>query len=183
MYYLELLQADGQLVRVTSSTVFHSGERVRLHVTSNVDGALLILQKQDQGPFERLLPSSAVPASAALVRKSIDTLLPSADGWFKFDERPGEIQLLVMLVATPDAPATVVASQSAATNPLGVASPSAETLQTLERVQRGSKGLLIETTKSPADAGEWRILDSQRDKNITPGQIVVEIKLQHRPRG
>src|SRR5438552_855794 len=40
MYYLELLQPDGQLVRVTSSRVFHSGEKVRLHVTSNVDGAL-----------------------------------------------------------------------------------------------------------------------------------------------
>lgn len=179
MYYLERLQPDGQLTRVTSSTVFHSGERVRLHVTSNVDGSLVILQKQDQGPFERLLPSATVPASYASVRKGVDSVLPSADGWFKFDERPGEVQLLVMLVAATDVEGP---SLAASAERRGAPMPSADLLQSTARAQRGSKALVVETTTSPAEAGEWHVVDVQRDRTVTPGQIVVEIKLQHRPR-
>ena len=172
MYYLELLEPSGQLVRVNSTRTFHSGDKVRLHVSSNVDGSLVILQRQDQGAFERLFPAASMPTLAAFVKKGVDTVLPTASGWFKFDERPGEIHLLMMLTA---------AAESSRPAPVSF-DDRAEMMLAFNKIQHGSKGLMVEADDSPKNGYEVRLVDSTRDKTLTPGQIVVEVKLQHRPR-
>ena len=172
MYYLELVSPSGELVRVNSNAPFHSGEKFRLHVTSNIDGWLTILQSQDGTKFDRLFPTASLPELASNVKKGIDTILPAPGGWFKFDERPGEIRVLMMLTADPAGPRTQVASKQ------GV---SSESVRTLEQAQRGSKALLIENSDSPKDGYEVRVVNSIQDRKLPPGQIVVEMKLQHRP--
>jgi hypothetical protein len=185
MYYLELLQPSGEVLRVNTNRIFHSGDRVRLHVTSNVDGRLNILQSQDGGKFEELFPSQSLPESASLVRKGEDTILPAPGGWFKFDERPGEIRLLMMLTAEPVS-AAPTASKRMAENRLSSTVPSVDdrlkSMLQFEALQRGSKGLIVETGESPTDAFEVRVVNSEKDRKLPPGQIVVELRLQHRPR-
>jgi hypothetical protein len=174
MYYLELVSPNGELIRVNSNRTFHSGEKFRLHVTSNIDGWLTILQSQDGAKFEKLFPTATLPESASNVKKGIDTILPAPGGWFKFDERPGEIRVLMMLTAEPAGPVTQVASKQGM---------SSESMRALEQAQRGSKALLIETSDSPKDGYEVRVVNSIEDRRLPPGQIVVEMKLQHSPRG
>ncbi len=174
MYYLELISTDGELVRVNSNRAFHSGDRFRLHVTSNIDGWLTILQSQGGAKFEKLFPTAALPGLASNVKKGIDTILPSPGGWFKFDDRPGEIRVLMMLTAEPTGSTTQVASNEAMTS---------ENMRALEQVQRGSKALLIESSDSAKEGYEVRVVNSTQDRKLPPGQIVVELKLQHSPRG
>lgn len=173
MYYLELVTPSGELVRVNSNRTFRSGEKFRLHVSSNIDGWLTILQSQDGGRFEKLFPTSSLPGSASNIRKGVDTVLPAAGGWFKFDERPGEIRLLMMLTAEEGASSMQVASGR---------NEVVESMLAAERLQRGSKALLIETSDSPKEGFEVRVVNSTEDRKIPPGQIVVELKLEHRPR-
>ncbi len=184
MYYFELLQPNGELIRVNSSRVFHSGEKFRLHVTTNIDGRLTILQSQNGGRFEELFPSPKLPESAPFVRKGIDTVLPAPGAWFKFDERSGDIQLLMMLSAESGVP--IVASSAPPSHQTGTASASAEVdekigaMRAFEQLQRGSKALRIETDSSPRDAFEVRLVDSEKDRRVPPGKVVVELKLQQR---
>jgi len=168
MYYLELVSPTGELTRVNTNRIFHSGEKFRLHVTSNIDGSLTILQSQEGAKFEKLLPTASLPSN---VRKGVDIILPSADGWFRFDERPGEIRLLMMLSAQPlGSPAQVASNQDL----------SPEFMRGIEKMQQGSKALLIETSNSIKEACEVQVVNSNNDRRLTPGQIVVELKLQHR---
>lgn len=173
MYYLELLTPNGELIRVNSNRTFHSGETVRLHVSSNIDGWLTILQSENGGKFEKLFPTASLPPSVSNIKKGVDTVLPGAGGWFKFDERPGEIRLLMMLTAEPVAAPVRLAS---------AVDQTAESMLSTEKLQRGSKALLVETGDSPQEGYEVRVVNSAQDRKVPPGQIVVELKLQHSPR-
>ena len=59
---------------------------------------------------------------------------------------------------------------------------AADDMRAIERLQRGSKALLIETSDAPKDGYEVRVVNSAQDRNIPPGQIVIGLKLAHRPR-
>lgn len=173
MYYLEMVSPGGELVRVNSSRAFHSGEQFRLHVTSNIDGWLTILQSQDGAKFDKLLPTASLPAVASSIKKGVDTIVPSPGSWFKFDERPGEIRVLMMLTAeSAGGPMQVATNQDV----------TPDSMRAFEQMQRGSKALLIETGDSPKDGYEVRLVNSTQDKKLPPGQIVVDLRLQHRPR-
>lgn len=180
MYYLELLQPDGQLIRVTSTHAFHSGDKVRLHVTSNVNGSLLILQSQDGNAFQELFPSSKVAKGTDKIVKATDTVLPGPNAWFQFDEHPGDIQLLILLraQAVPDAEgrSTVAGNTSRAVS----VNTQAYAIKDLEQKQEGSKGLQIETDASPQQPSEFRVVDSRADPSLPAGEIVVQVKLTHR---
>ena len=188
MFYFELLQPNGELIRVNSSRVFRSGEKVRLHVTTNIDGRLTILQSQEKGKFEELFPSPKLPESSAFVRSGVETILPTPGSWFKFDEQTGEIRLLMMLTAgAPKTPASVASyppiKKDVSTTTLpGSVDERSEAMMAFEKLQRGSKALLIETDDSPRDAAEVRVVNSAKDHELPPGRIVVELKLQHRRR-
>ncbi len=98
-YYIELRQPDGILERVNPMRVFHSGDRIRLYVSSNVDGDLVIYQKQEDRPEERLYPSAGIPDANGHVTRGTDVALPSSHAWFRFDDHPGQIHLTLMLTA------------------------------------------------------------------------------------
>ena len=71
MYYMELVSPNGELTRLNSNSTFHSGEKFRVHVTSNIDGWLTILQSQDAGRFEKLFPSASFPNLASNVKRGV----------------------------------------------------------------------------------------------------------------
>lgn len=163
-YYIELRQPDGNLQRVSASRVFHSGDRIRFHVATNVDGDLVIYQQQESQPEERLYPASEAPTNAGHVIHGNDVTLPSAHGWFQFDEHPGQIHLTLMLTAAK-------ASHSGQL-------PSADLAHKLAGATKGSKALRIEED-STEDKAEYKVLDSRLDPKIPAGVIATEVTLSH----
>jgi hypothetical protein len=108
MYYVEVVQPSGQALRVNTNRVFHSGERIRFHVLSNVTGRLTILQSENNGAFLPLFPTPRLRGGDNKVEQTKDTVIPMV-----FDNKPSDIRLLLMLVA--DSTAAAPAGQTAST--------------------------------------------------------------------
>ena len=108
MYYVEVIQPTGQALRVNTSRVFHSGERLRFHIMSNVSGKLTILQSENDGPLLPLFPNPQLRGGDDRVEQGKETIIPMV-----FDNRPGNIRLLMMLVA--DGAAQPVRTQASTT--------------------------------------------------------------------
>lgn len=98
MYWIELLTTDELREQVAgdSKRVFRTGERVRFHFRMNTDGYMYILQKGARGNTTMLFPDPRVKGGDNYVQKGADYVIPE-EMWFKFDEPPGELELLVML--------------------------------------------------------------------------------------
>ena len=178
MYWVEIRSDQGQLLRVNSTRTFRSGERIRLHVTSNVDGQLAILQSQDGGPFTRLFPTRA--GASGRVRKYEEQTLPSKDGWFRFDNKPGDLRLMLMVQADETAPRSgeVQLPQNR------MSSAEERLLEEQMRTQidrlRGSKALVVEEDSSAGQAATYTVVDTRKAEDVPKGLAAVEVKLTHR---
>ncbi len=186
-YWIEVQTEQGQLLRTTSSRVFKSGERMRVHVESNVDGSLVMLQSQDSGPFSKLFP---VNGNSGKIEKFKDQVFPSQTGWFRFDNKPGDIRLIMMVQASQTGtPAVLMASaaQPQTSSPGAIRTTPDGEHQLAALVQRqtdllkGSKALMVEDDSSGKDAATYVISDSrQAPSDVGRGLVAVEVKLAHR---
>lgn len=179
-YYMELLGEHGQLLRVNTSRVFHSGERFRFKLESNVDGRLTIVQSQNDGPFQGLFPDARVNNGSDRVQARVTTALPSETGWFRFDDQPGEIRLMVMVVPDPAPGGSGTpggARPGLATGPM-VASrdPVAEATAIAAAQRRGSRALVVEEDASAVEPAMYAAAVPQRN---APAELAIEIRLRH----
>ena len=102
-YWIELiLPGSPEIQRVTSSRPFHSGDRIRLHFESNIDGRIVLMQMTPLGGSEVLFPSARVRNGDNHIKARTDTILPAENGWFTFDEHPGTERIMVLLTPEPD---------------------------------------------------------------------------------
>ncbi len=81
------------------STIFHSGDRVRLIFESNVDGYLYVMQKGSTGRDRLLFPNPQVSGDNK-IRRGVQYSVPYHQ-WFAFDKNPGEEKLTVVVSRTP----------------------------------------------------------------------------------
>jgi hypothetical protein len=167
MYWIELVRPSGEAVRVTSDRVFHSGERIRLHLTGNIDGDVAVYQRADDGKAMMLFPDVRVNGGSAVVAKGAATVVPSESTWFRFDDRVGVERITVILTPRPmryEAPArpTLVAA--------------ARNYDEL-RPQEGSKGLVLESDPGSADAATYVVRPASIGSPVDP--VIVEIELRH----
>lgn len=94
MYWIELVRpGSGNVKRVSNDRVFRSGDRIRIHVTTNADGYLHVLHTGSTGA------AGVIPVSSAangMVQMGNDYIVPSSGGWLRFDGNPGkeEVKLL-----------------------------------------------------------------------------------------
>ncbi len=94
-YWIELHRHNTES-RVNNKTVFRSGDKIRFHVKSNIDGyAYILLRSGSRGEQAVLFPDSGRDESNQ-VERGKDYVLPS-DGFLKFDENPGMEKLSLML--------------------------------------------------------------------------------------
>ncbi|MBL8291078.1 MAG: DUF4384 domain-containing protein [Bryobacterales bacterium] len=181
MYWVELLGANGQVLRVNSSRMFKSGERIRLHVTSNVPGRLTIMQSQDAEPYSALFPTAS--AGDNRVEPMRETVIPGPKAWMRFDKRPGQIRLLMLLDA--DQPKELMARAAPIPQQPAPAAPAAShahanELERLAESLRGSKALVVETDESPGAAADYVVLKPAAAASPAGGQkLAVEVRLQH----
>jgi hypothetical protein len=165
MYYVELINSNGEAQRVNVDRIFHSGEKIRLHFQSNVRGRLKIVQSQQGRTPETLFPDPKVNDGRNEIEAHADTIIPSNKAWFKFDENPGEVKLQVLLC-----PENASAGKQAANEDVACSNTEAS----VEVKQAGTKGLLVEVDNSS---------DSRATYVVTRAKprIALEFVLTHRP--
>ena len=87
-YRITLRTPDCDIREVDSSYTFHSGDKVRLQVESNVDGYLYVLQKGSTGKDKVLFPDAKINAGDNKIARGILYSIP-ANQWYAFDNNPG----------------------------------------------------------------------------------------------
>ena len=175
MYYIERQGTDGRVDRVNPTTIFHSGDKIRLQLKSNVAGRLVIAQRNADGSSGVLFPDSRVNGGDNRIQADTVAALPSWGAWFKFDNNPGEERLLVML--TPEGSSVQPGAMPAEPmRPWDQKRTQDVTL--LAQAQRGSKALVIEVDESKDSAATYVVQPA--GKVVSQGVITAEIVMVHR---
>jgi hypothetical protein len=162
MFWIELVKPSGEKQRVTSDHVFRSGEKIRLHVESNVTGRMSVAQIDPKGGSQVLFPDPRINAGDNLVTARVETAIPPA-GFFRFDNEIGTERLIVILTPGQGKSAD---TQLAA----GATLDEAKTVEMARSVVTSSRGLLLEAVEEPGHAAKYV---------AASGPIRLEIKLKH----
>lgn len=80
----------------TERDTFHTGQHIKLHIVSPVDGSIDIVQRWPDGSYQTLYPDP-VRRELNLVWAGVETVLPDRDDWFIFREPAGDIILFVTI--------------------------------------------------------------------------------------
>lgn len=159
-YWVELVERPGEPGRrVPVSRVFYSGERIRLHFTSNRDGyiRLSLLDAERQATLLFPDPAKGLADDRLLARAA--RLLPDERFVLTFDGQPGIERLLVVFAPRREEVDRV---------PL----EGREAVQIAEQRQ-GRKGILVEADDAvEAEAGVYLV-------SLDGGAIIQEIVLRH----
>lgn len=104
-YWIELKRAGETTRMVNNKFQFKSGDQIRLHVRSNVDGfAYVVLREGSQGEHSVLFPHPKHRDDNHL-KANIEYTIPS-DSYLAFDENPGTERLVLVLSRKAIAPET-----------------------------------------------------------------------------
>ena len=174
MYYIERQRPDGQLERVNPTATFRSGDKIRIYLKSNVNGKLVIAQRDSDGGSGVLFPDSRVDGGDNRIRAGQVTALPSGSTWFKFDEHPGKEHLLVLLTPEGNQPA---AGAFPDVPPKQWNPQRTEQVALLAQAQKGSKALVVEVDETKESAATYVVQPA--GQTVAQGVITTEIVLQH----
>ena len=153
-YWIEL---DG-VGPVTADRIFRTGERIRVHIRSNVDGYLSLLSLSAAGVGKVLFPTGGSPGDDFI----------AADAGFV---TPGKIRFSP---PAEDERLLVVFSRSKSDMPDRSKGPIDPNVVASTQAAAGSKSLVFESEASnPSEIGDYVV-------NRTGGVIVKEIRLRHR---
>lgn len=95
-FWIEL-HRNGQVIRADNRTAFKSGDKIRFHLTPNIDGyAYILLRDARRGEKEQLFPDPNKQQNNRITRGK-DIILPT-DGTLTFDAIPG-MEKVTMLVS------------------------------------------------------------------------------------
>ncbi len=109
-YWIELKRA-GKTLNVSNKFSFKSGDKIRIHLKSNVDAyAYVILQEGSSGEQSVLFPDSRFHDKNKL-NASVDYSIPQ-EGDMAFDQNPGTERLLLLLSRTPLDPTKYLANKT-----------------------------------------------------------------------
>jgi hypothetical protein len=165
--WIELQEPDGKWSYVSNQEIFRSGERIRLHFVSNVDGRILLIQLGASGSSSILFPDPGKGLMDNQLKAGVDRMLPTTGHWFRFDANPGTERLIALF-----------ASDSAELErfPVKPEMRPSETTALMQVINHhlGSKDLVIETeTRTASEVGTYGV-------NLQGNPVILEISLQHR---
>ena len=166
-YWIELVDPQGGTgQQVTDQRVFKSGERIKIHFSSNADGQIALLQMGASGGASLLFPDTAKGLTDSRITAGQDRVLPGGSHTLRFDEKAGTERLLVVFARR---------QEDVDALPIGpTMDPKAAqaVLQTAENL-RGSKDLIVETeTQSVSEVGTYGV-------NLSGKPVILEIALKH----
>ena len=194
-YSIELLRRGSNMTkRVDGNHVFKSGDRIRIHITSNDNGYMHALHKGSTGG-SLLIPVS----NGGQVLNGQDVTIPSSTGWLRFDENKGVEKIdLVFASHSVSAQEGIVPTQdngdSFITAVQHVVSTYANSNDLITHVQSGTKDLVVENgaavyqtagpinrTDRPAQQISQAVYEAPANYAVnTAGKpVVVKISLKH----
>ncbi len=152
-----VLTRDGNTSTVVPNTEFKSGDKVKLVFTPNIDGYVYWLAKGTTGSYTMLFPNPKSGADNS-VKKNEEYTVPSK-GVFKFDDNPGNEELLCILSADKlpdlDAAASSMFKDSSATAAVDkVQEENSNKRQTRDLVFEDEDEEDVNTVKQSAPKGE-----------------------------
>jgi len=162
-YWIEM-KRNGTMQRVTNKTQFKSGDSIRFHVRSNINGyAYILLSSGSRGEQSVLFPDAATGEPNRL-ESGREYILPQG-GALTFDENPGTEKLTLLLSRTPIDAQTYLAK------------PAAEKEITLiASAQEGSKDLvparIYIAMSAPHSDGPPPILIASSNKPSNPADRI-----------
>lgn len=167
--WIELLDdAGGPGLQVTDRRVFHSGETIRLHFRSNVDGYLVLILLGSSGTSRVLFPDAALGLLDNRLVTGVDLTVPDdVDAWLRFDDNPGEERLLAVFARSArDLERFPVLPE--------MDQDQTEALLAAAAAARGGKDLVVETdTQSAGEIGTYGV-------HLGGQPVILELVLQHR---
>lgn len=97
-----LLQRDpsGKYVEVLPSTVFHSGDRVKISIMPNHSGYLYLIQQGSSGSWAPIFPDQGAQQGSNYVESGKVYEVPS-DGAFELNQQAGKEHLFILLSVNP----------------------------------------------------------------------------------
>jgi hypothetical protein len=91
---------DAKYVEVMPSTVFHSGDRVKVSIMANHQGYLYIVQQGSSGSWSPIFPSPDAPRDSNFVESGKVYEIPG-DGAFELNQQPGKEHMFIVLSLEP----------------------------------------------------------------------------------
>jgi hypothetical protein len=195
-YWVELIQPNGQILRVSSARVFHSGEHVRLHFESNVDGRIVLVQMNANGTSQVLYPDPRINNGDNHIKAGSDMTVPAGGAWFTLDNNPGTERVMVFLNSESSMPVAApqfthspggplpqsTANDSPVISPGGKldASTTAELAAKVDQ-QRGSKSLILEMDDKSERPADYAVKPAvyKPGNPEGPAALAVMIQLKH----
>lgn len=145
---------------VTANRTFYTGDRIRLHVRSNVDGYLSLWTLDSSGRGELLFPQPGQAEGDNFVKADTEYVTP---GFIKFAPPAQEERLVIFFSRNKELP-----------SPTGTSTDAQVVAK--ETGPRGEKALVFETDdKNPDEIGTYVV-------NKKGGPVAVEVRLKHQPR-
>ncbi|MBZ5524306.1 MAG: DUF4384 domain-containing protein [Acidobacteriia bacterium] len=195
-YWVELVQPSGQILRVSSNRIFHSGEHIRLHFESNVDGKITLVQMNSNGTSQVLYPDARIHSGDNHIKAGDDMTIPAGGAWFTLDDNPGTERVMVFL-NTESAPPPVNHRHGNSKSPgasgnadaaVGNAIPTSPdgkldagaTAELTARVdqQHGSKSLVLELDDKSEAPAEY-VVKPTDNKSGASAALATMIQLKH----
>ena len=173
-YWIELFKPDSTVIqRVSDQYVFRSGEQIRIHLSVNTAGTILVKHIGSSGRHTKI--SVAAKDGAQMSRQYV---IPSADGWLRFDQNKGTETIRLVLIPGREGRNYVNAS-GAEFNQLYDNYSHSKSL--IESVFNGTKDLVAEGTGATStalsvtnDPGPGRYV-----VNTAGEPVAMEITLKH----
>jgi Domain of unknown function (DUF4384) len=176
-YWVEWERPGSVATRIADPTrfVFQSGDRIRLHVKTNVEGYLYLVNRGSSGQTTVLFPAAGITEHPRRVRARQEYTVPER-GWIRFDDQPGEENIVFLLAQRP---LTDVLDNAPVPPEL---SPAMEARLMNVVEYRGTKDLLVETDDRQGQQATYAGA-SLRPAATAPGGetlLTVQTRLQHR---
>jgi hypothetical protein len=93
-------QDDPRGEKVDTRRIFTTGEKIQLHIESNIDGYLAVVAFGTDGSASLLFPSASHDLHDNFVRANQATVIPSPRNYFEFNGDPGTEKLFLILAPT-----------------------------------------------------------------------------------
>jgi hypothetical protein len=104
-YKIVLKDLDGDVRNVTEKFRFSTGDQIRLALQSNTEGYLYIYLKGASKQVVQLFPDPRIQEGKNFIRAYTEYTIPpksgKSRGWWKFDKKTGNEELLVVLSPKP----------------------------------------------------------------------------------
>jgi len=186
-YWIERIGRDS-LQRVTSSTVFHDGDRIRLHLRTNHTGYLYVVAQGTSGRSAYLFPSKTGESEYIEANRNYD--IP-AQGYITFDNHPGKEVMWLFLSKQPlpvngvertespsgGASTTNLALNSCGSKDLLIASPEAIQTQCGPKSGGQAKDILVQDDNSSTAPAAYAVI--AKDQLDQGAMLSLKLELRH----